>query len=202
MDAQTLILFVLAVVPLICTPGPDILFAISQGLAAGRRGALRAVGGVLIGYSAHALLAAVGIAALVAASPLLFTIVKWLGVAYISWLAYRMLRSAWERRGDLEVVATPPVSLWRGFFTSFLNPKGILMYVAVLPQFVDPTQAVAPQTLLLSAVFIGLCGLIYCVVGLAAARSAGKALRDAVRRRIEAIAGGLLVGAAAKMAGA
>jgi threonine/homoserine/homoserine lactone efflux protein len=71
-------LFLFTIIPLICTPGPDILLIASQGLANGQKAMLCAVTGVLIGYAAHAIFA-IGLAALVAASPLLFSVLKWAG---------------------------------------------------------------------------------------------------------------------------
>ena len=74
MSLGTLFLFFLTVFPLICTPGPDILFTASQGLSNGRSAALNAVTGILLGYSAHAVLSAVGIAALISTSPFMFSV--------------------------------------------------------------------------------------------------------------------------------
>lgn len=115
--------FLVTVLPLILTPGPDILLCIAQGLSRGMSGVRRAVGGIALGYGAHAALAGTGVATLVAASPALFETVRWVGVAYLAWLAFGMLRSAW--RGDaIEVNAdAAPLSLWRGFLTAFLNPR-------------------------------------------------------------------------------
>jgi threonine/homoserine/homoserine lactone efflux protein len=87
MSFGTLLLFFLTVFPLICTPGPDILFTASQGLSNGRAAALNAVAGILLGYSAHAVLSAVGIAALISSSPFMFSVLKWLGVSYLFFLA-------------------------------------------------------------------------------------------------------------------
>lgn len=95
--------FLVTVLPLILTPGRDILLCIAQGLSRGMSGVRRAVGGIALGYGAHAAPAATGVAALVAASPALFETVRWIGVAYLLWLAFGMLRSAWRgeaRRGD------------------------------------------------------------------------------------------------------
>ena len=98
MELNSLILFFLTVFPLICTPGPDILFTASQGISKGRLAALCAVAGVLLGYSAHAILSAFGIAALVSASPFLFSALKWFGVVYLIFLAAQILYSACQRK--------------------------------------------------------------------------------------------------------
>jgi threonine/homoserine/homoserine lactone efflux protein len=161
MPLSTLALFALTVLPLVCTPGPDVLFISAQGMARGRGAALRADLGVLVGYVAHGVLAAFGVAALVAAYPLLFEALRWAGVCYLACLALLMIRSA-LRPGPARVA--PPSAgalLVRGFLTSFLNPKGLLLFFAILPQFIDPAGSVAIQAGLLSAVFIAMCGLVY-----------------------------------------
>ncbi len=200
MNTSTLVLFFLTVFPLICTPGPDILFTASQGISKGRQAALRAVTGVLLGYAAHAVLSAFGVASLVSASPFLFSLLKWLGVGYLCFLAIQMLISAIQRKEEIRIRQTESVSLWRGFFTSFLNPKGLLMYFAVLPQFISIDGNVAFQAIVLSILFICGCAVVYTIVGLLAACAHGNSLSDRARRRLEAVAGVMLAGAAIKLA--
>jgi threonine/homoserine/homoserine lactone efflux protein len=200
MELNTLFLFFITVFPLICTPGPDILFTASQGLANGHSAALRAVGGILMGYTAHAVLSALGIAALVSASPFLFSLLKWIGVVYLFFLASQMLYSAIRQKEGINLSCPAKVSIWRGFFTSFLNPKGLLMYLAILPQFITPSRNTAIQALALSLLFILGCGLVYTIVGLLAGQAHGRSISDKVRRRLEAAAGLMLAGAAIKIA--
>ena len=199
MTWETLLLFTITVLPLICTPGPDIMFTVSQGLSGGRNGAMRAIAGLLLGYSAHAVLSAVGVAAIVSASPILFATLKWAGVAYLSFLAFQMLRSACTVKDLSKVEKLPPASLWRGFLTSFLNPKGLLMYLAVLPQFMTPEGNPVFQALILSVVFITACAIVYSIVGLLAASNSGNKMTDKSRRGLEAFAGTLLTGAAVRI---
>ena len=94
METTKSIVFAATVLPLVCTPGPDLIYIVAQALAGGRPAALRANAGVILGYVAHALLAALGVAALVAASSILFEALRWCGVAYLAYLAARMIRSA------------------------------------------------------------------------------------------------------------
>jgi threonine/homoserine/homoserine lactone efflux protein len=200
MSLGTLVLFFITVFPLICTPGPDILFTASQGLSRGKPAALKAVTGILLGYTAHAVLSALGIATLVSASPFLFSILKWVGVSYLFFLAGQLLYSACQRKGEITLDANGNASVWRGFFTSFLNPKGLLMYLAILPQFISPDGSTAIQALLLSLLFITACGLVYTLVGLLAARAYGGKISNNTRRRLEVVAGFMLAGAAIKLA--
>lgn len=200
MELKTATLFFLTVFPLICTPGPDILFTASQGVTRGQVAAIRAVSGVLLGYTAHAILSAFGIAALVSASPLLFGALKWAGVMYLFFLTAQIFYSACQRKDGLELPDTGKISLWRGFLTSFLNPKGLLMYLAILPQFISPGSNPATQALILSAIFISGCGVVYTVVGLLAAKARGLNISDNGRRRLETVAGAMLAWATIKMA--
>lgn len=200
MELKTAALFFLTVFPLICTPGPDILFTASQGITRGQLAAIRAVMGVLLGYTAHAILSVFGIAALVAASPPLFAGLKWLGVLYLFFLTSQIFYSAYQRKDGLELPDTGKVSIWRGFLTSFLNPKGLLMYLAILPQFISPESNTATQALILSIIFISGCGIVYTAVGLLAAAARGLDISDNSRRRLETTAGLMLAWATIKLA--
>ncbi len=201
METSLAILFAVTVLPLICTPGPDMLFIASQALSGGGPAGLRATAGVCLGYVVHSLLVAAGVAAIVAASPLLFEGLRWFGVAYLAWLAFQLVRSA-MRPGGLDLPQTETNGqLGRGFLTAFLNPKGMMIYFAILPQFIDHAAPVGPQALVLSAIFVGLCGLVYavlsCVLGVLGRRGG---FDDRQRRLVEGTAGALLVIAAGRLA--
>jgi threonine/homoserine/homoserine lactone efflux protein len=179
MATGTLLLFAATVLPLICTPGPDMLFIGSQTLAGGAGAGLRATAGVCLGYGVHSLLVALGVAAIIAASPVLFEGLRWLTLAA-------------TRGGNI---------VRRGFLTAFLNPKGMMIYFAILPQFMQHDGGIALQATILSAIFIGLCGLVYSALSVAvgvAGRRSG--LSDLGRRWVEGIAGGLLILAAGRLA--
>ena len=180
--------------------GPDLLFVAAQALTGGHRGAVRANVGVIAGYGAHAVLGALGVAAIVAASPMLFEALRWTGIAYLAFLAVQMFRSAIRPGTNATQVVVQPASLLKGFLTSFLNPKGLLVYFAILPNFMHPGDGIALQSLSLSAVFIGLCALVYGLVG-AAIATMGRtgAANDRFRRIGEGMAGGMLVFAAMRM---
>lgn len=194
------LLFALTVLPLICTPGPDMLYVSSQALAGGATAGWRATAGICLGYLVHSALAALGVAAIVAASPLLFEALRWAGVAYVAWLALRLIRSA-LRPGALELPAAERRGqLRRGFLTAVLNPKGMMIYLAILPQFMDHALPVGPQALTLSAIFVGLCGLFYAGLSLALGAFGRGGLSDRRRRCVEGAAGGLLIVAAQRLA--
>lgn len=207
MDLHTALLFCATVFPLICTPGPDMLFVASQSLGGGAAAGLRATAGVCAGYLLHSLLAALGLAALVAASPPLFQALRWIGVAYLAWLAFKLLRSA-LRRDALDVQAFERGgrrdALRRGFLTAALNPKGMMIYLAILPQFMRADAPAAPQAVALSALFVAGCALVYAALSLLlgrGARGGGAATLGGRRRRwIDGVAGGLIAAAAGKLA--
>ena len=186
--------FCLAVLPLVAIPGPDMLLCIAQGLSHGRSGVWRAVDGITLGYLAHAVLAAAGLAALVAASPILFETVRWAGIAYLAWLAAGMLRSALRPKPRLRLPEASRLSLWRGFLTSFLNPKGLFVYLSIVPQFVDPSGNAGLQALALSVTNALLCYLVYAAVGLLAARSGRARTVSSLRTRVAEGLGGTLLG--------
>lgn len=201
MDANKSIVFAATVLPLVCTPGPDLIYIAAQALAGGRPAALRANAGVILGYVMHALLAALGVAALVAASPILFEALRWCGVAYLSYLAVRMIRSAIGGKSISLNPNAPPASLTKGFMTSFFNPKGLLVYLAILPNFMTSSEGIAQQAVVLSGIFISLCALIYGTVGyVVAAVGRVGTVRASYQRAIEGIAGSLLAFAAVNMA--
>ena len=92
------------------------------------------------------------------------------------------------------------ISIGRGFLTSFLNPKGLLVYLAILPQFINPESNTADQALILSALFIAGCAIIYTFIALLTSTISKKDKSSKIRRRFEMAAGGLLLTAAVKLA--
>jgi len=202
MSTHTLILFALTVLPLICTPGPDMLFIASQAIAGSAATGLRATAGVCTGYLVHSLLVAAGLAAMITASPIVFAMLRWAGVAYLAFLALQLLRSAF-RPGQSQITRQhEPSPFRRGFLTAALNPKGMLIYFAILPQFMHHDGSIALQAVVLSAIFIGLCGFVYAILSfvLAATGSRGS-ISDRRRRWVEGISGGMLAVAATRVAG-
>lgn len=202
MEFQTVALFTATVLPLICTPGPDMLFVASQALSAGTIAGLRATAGVCLGYVIHSALVAFGVAAIIAASPLLFEGLRWLGIAYLIYLAFRLLRSSLTP-GVADLTArSSSGQIKRGFLTALFNPKGIMIYIAILPQFMREGSNAALQASVLSAVFVCWCGVVYTLLSIVIGKAGNRGdFNDKRRRVIEASAGGLLIIAASVMAG-
>jgi threonine/homoserine/homoserine lactone efflux protein len=146
-DAQHLLFFVAAGWLLNLTPGPDVLYIVSNSLRSGARAGVIAGLGITAGCFVHILAAAVGISALVAASATAFTILKFAGAAYLLWVGIRILISRTPHRGpDLRSVAAgmKPQSLRAifagGFLTNVLNPKVAIFFLAFVPQFIAPEE--------------------------------------------------------------
>ncbi len=196
-----MIFFAATVLPLICTPGPDMLFVVSQALSGGAPAGLRSTAGICLGYTVHSALVALGVAAIVAASPLLFEALRWVGVAYLLYLAFQLIRSA-MKSGHLTLSAKQAKGqLQRGFLTAFLNPKGMMIYFAILPQFMEHDGSIGLQALGLSAIFIALCGIVYTILSIVIAAIGKKHnFGDHRRKWVEGIAGGLLLLAAGRLA--
>ncbi len=139
-----LALFSLTVLVLNATPGVDLVFTLTRTLQQGVRAGLAAALGINAGCVLHALGAAFGLAALMAASATAFTAVKLAGALYLAWLAYGLLRQAWHpvaAPADPTRGAAPPANPWglfrQGLLTNVLNPKVAIFFLALLPQFID-----------------------------------------------------------------
>jgi threonine/homoserine/homoserine lactone efflux protein len=148
--------FAVAAFVLIVIPGPSVLFVVGRALAHGRRTALASVVGNAVGVEAVAVCVALGIGTLVERSALAFTIVKLAGAAYLVWLGIDAIR---HRRGLLSAVAAGPATRSRrravleGFVVGVANPKAVILFAAVLPEFVDRHAGNVPaQMLVLSLV--------------------------------------------------
>ena len=177
MDVTTLLAFTLVALIAIATPGPTVLLALANGSRFGLR---RSVPGMLGAVASDFVLVgavALGLGALLAASEFWFTVVKWVGAAYLAWLGIRLLRS----KGGLDVAqsadatgAAPPRAVFaKSFLVAVTNPKGYLFCSALLPQFIDPVAPQWPQYVVIGIVFAALDFVVmfgYAAVGAHAIR--------------------------------
>jgi threonine/homoserine/homoserine lactone efflux protein len=149
-------LFLAATLALTLTPGPAVLFIVTRSAAGGRRAGLLSMAGVGLGNAVHAGATALGLAALLAATPFVFEGVRLAGAAYLLWLAARKLAGRGPSPADLAAAAPAGRAVLReAFWVALLNPKTALFFLAFLPQFADPARgALAPQLLLLGALFV------------------------------------------------
>ena len=133
--------FLLTVYVLILIPGPSVLFVVSRGVALGRRAALATVLGNVTGLLFQLVLVVVGLGSILASSQTVFTVLKLIGAFYLVFLGIRSIRDRKELAGALNPGSVAPRSLTtilrEGFFVGATNPKGLIIFTAVLPQFID-----------------------------------------------------------------
>jgi homoserine/homoserine lactone efflux protein len=190
-------LFVATELVLCLTPGPAVLFVLSQALRRGGRGSLWANAGVLTGNAFYFLLSAAGLGAVLLASHGLFTLVRWCAAAYLVYLGLRLLLAP-GRHGPADVpggVGPGWGVLRQGFVLQAANPKALVFFVALLPQFIDPSGDVLLQVAVLGASSVAVEFVVLLAYGLAAGRLAGWVRRPGVARATDRVAGSLLVGA-------
>jgi threonine/homoserine/homoserine lactone efflux protein len=155
-----LVTFAAAAFVLIVIPGPSVMFEISRSVALGRRAGLATVAGNALGEMVQAAAVAVGIGAIIQRSAPLFTLVKVIGVAYIILLGVRAIRDRRSLSDALGVAVTPRSDrriFFEGFVVGATNPKSLVFFAAVLPQFVVSEAGAVPlQLALLGAVFVAI----------------------------------------------
>ena len=144
-ETHQLLLFVAAGILLNLTPGPDVLYIVTNALRSGARAGVVAALGINAGCFVHVFAAALGVSALIAASATAFTILKWIGAAYLVWIGLKILfaRAAPSATDLRELARGQPVLPLRsvfigGFLTNALNPKVAIFFLAFVPQFIAP----------------------------------------------------------------
>jgi threonine/homoserine/homoserine lactone efflux protein len=158
-------LFVAASWVLIITPGPDMLYVISRGIAHGRRAGVLSAVGVVSGILVHTAVAAFGLAVLLQASAAAFLVVKLAGALYLIYLGVKSLRD----KGTFELPGRATTSnvralLWQGVLSNILNPKVAIFFLAFLPQFVNPESDNVPAQMILLGLTFALFGLCFLLV--------------------------------------
>lgn len=145
-EGSRLVAFVIAWVAIVLVPGPSVLFVISRGMTLGRRAAVLTVLGNELAMLVHVLLVAAGVGALLQRSVVAFEVLRVAGALYLVFLGIQAIRHRRALSTVLDVTeARPPSHIVReGFIVGVTNPKLIVFFTAMLPQFVDPTGAAAP----------------------------------------------------------
>jgi threonine/homoserine/homoserine lactone efflux protein len=157
MESSDLYVFIAALVAVYLLPGPDMALILSTAALGGWNNGIMVAIGLALSRALHVTLAALGLAALFIAHPLLFDAVRWLGAAYLCWLAWRLLRTPNEKSAT--IMANHQAG-WRalrqGFLTNLLNPKALMFCALLLPQFIVPTGNLIDQYLLLGTILVSL----------------------------------------------
>jgi threonine/homoserine/homoserine lactone efflux protein len=207
MHLDAYLMFIGVSVLLCISPGPDMMFILGRSIAHGRRAGLAAALGITLGNYAHLSAAAVGLTALLAASPLAFAAVKWCGALYLVFLGVQMMRDSsiilpmpTQLHSDLAPLADSMTNLrsivWQGFLSDVLNPKVAIFYIMLLPQFIEVKNSQYLQHLLVLGVTLNMIGLFVSLMLVYIAAWLTRSLREnaAVANRINTLLGALFVG--------
>ncbi|WP_454624335.1 LysE family translocator [Bradyrhizobium cenepequi] len=168
--ASALLGFALVSFGMVLTPGPNMIYLISRSITQGPAAGIVSLGGVALGFVFYMLCAAFGITALLFAIPYAYDALRFAGAAYLLWLAWQALRPG--GRSPFQVrrlqVDSPRKLFAMGFITNLLNPKIAMLYLALLPQFIDPADSVLAQSLALGAIQIVISVSVNAMIALAA----------------------------------
>ncbi len=202
-DFQTLLVFIPIALALNMTPGADMLFCLGQGAKSGPKAGLSASLGIATGSFIHALAGGLGLAALIAANPIAFEVIRWAGVAYLLYLAYLTLSSPIDQVAPTSVNRSHAVKAWKdGVFVCLLNPKVAIFMLALVPQFVDPERGSVLIQFLLLGTILNIGGtVINGLIGLFAGRISGVLARNRhIAAGLQYATSFIFVGLAAKLA--
>lgn len=191
-------IYVATVLALMSTPGPSQLLMLSNSASHGFRRALSTAAGDLTANALQMLAAGLGLATIIAASAYALSVIKWAGVAYLIWLGVRMIRKAKPDDPEIEFARRPVSlrSLWlQGFLTSAANPKAVVFFAALFPQFLSADAPFWPQFLILSVTYIVIDGLFLSAYGQGASWIASK-FKGEARIWIERAGGSFMIVAA------
>ncbi|WP_307743173.1 LysE family transporter [uncultured Pantoea sp.] len=209
LDIVHFLLFLASVVLLCITPGPDLAYVVGQSVARGRQAGVLSASGVALGSCTHAVASALGLTALIAASPLLFTVIKYTGAAYLIYLGTKMIVATFRvrhvvRPEGVEAVAQTETRqlLLRGFITSITNPKVLLFFIAFFPQFVTVEGDHHAVSFLLLGLAYALTGLITDVLfALLAGGAAGAVAKNqTLQKALDRVVGATFIGLGIRLA--
>lgn len=200
MSLEHWLAFVAASSVLLAIPGPTILLVISYALSHGRRVATATVAGVALGDFTAMTASMLGLGALLATSAALFTVLKWMGAAYLIYLGIKLWRApVSERTADVDEAETQSAKPFRVFLHAYavtaLNPKSIVFFVAFLPQFLDLSKPLFLQMAIFEITFLTLATLNATLYGLLAALARNQIRKPKVQRIVNRTGGSLMIGA-------
>lgn len=196
MDLQLWLTFVAASTALLLIPGPTVLLVLSYALSQGRGVALATVAGVSLGVLLSMCASLAGLGAVVMASATVFTVLKWAGAVYLVYLGTRMFLGA--SKASLGDLSRPQASSTRRVFThaaivTALNPKSITFFIAFVPQFITPGNALLPQFAILVSTFVGLAAISALAYALLADQLRRRIARPTVMATLSRLSGGALI---------
>lgn len=186
--------FCAAVLVFLMIPGPGTFTVITSTAQGGPRAAAAASAGIILGDQVLLWLAVAGVAALLAAHPAVFEVVRWAGAAYLGWIGLKLLRA--KDGGGPPIRIQPRDYARQGMLITLLNPKAIMFYMAFFPLFINPQQPPGLLTYVVLATTIAVITALYCVVLIFGAHALATRLREHrhVGKLLERLAGVCLLG--------
>lgn len=197
--------YLVAATVLTLSPGPDTMFVLASSASGGARSGIAATFGIASGCLVHATLAALGVSALIAASPVAFDVLRIGGALYLLWIGALALRDFWRGLNAAAPPASGEQSSWgayrRGLMTNILNPKVSVFYVAFLPQFANPELGHVSLQILLLALTHTAIGIVWLstLASLSGTAAQAVARNPRVRAWLDGVAGGVYVLLALRM---
>ncbi len=189
--------FAAASAVLLAIPGPTILLVVSYALGHGRKVAGASVAGVALGDFTAMTASMLGLGALLATSATLFTVLKWVGAAYLIWLGVKLWRTpVADGSTPAETPAARPSRIFaHTWIVTALNPKSIVFFFAFLPQFLDLSAPILPQMVIFEATFLVLATLNAAAYALLASLARNAVRKPGVQRAVNRTGGTLMIGA-------
>jgi threonine/homoserine/homoserine lactone efflux protein len=202
-NMNTLAIFFFVSLVSTATPGPAVFYVTSQGMFGGMRSGLPAALGILAADFLYIALSVTGLSAMLAASYELFTLLKWAGAVYLIYLGARLLRSTFSKSTDTAPTLVPVgyrSSFLSGFALHAANPKALLYFGSLVPQFVNSTQPLGPQLASLAGIHLLTAAGVLLTYAALSSHLRGYEVRVRMNRAFKVVAGSSLVGAGVSMA--
>ncbi|RKF17406.1 LysE family translocator [Alginatibacterium sediminis] len=201
MTIETWLYFCLAVLILTASPGPSSLLCMTKGVTQGRGAALYTAFGSLLAISTIMTLSFTGLGLIISSSELVFSIVKYLGAAYLIYLGIKAFTSKQDSYQISSSAESVPLNRRKHFVSGFIvgasNPKAILFFSALFPQFIDPQLALLPQYLVFAATFVVFELTWLSIYGYLGAKSSAWILSKGRAKLFNRLSGSVFVGAGA-----
>jgi RhtB (resistance to homoserine/threonine) family protein len=203
-----MLIFLTIAAVLTVTPGADMALVTKNVITRGRAAAFMTILGICLGCLIHATLSGLGLSVILSRSAALFEVVKLAGAVYLIYIGVGSLRSALRGERAPGSISEPKEisgerrlrSFTEGLFTNLLNPKVALFYLTFLPQFIAPGEPVLRKSILLALIHVGM-GLVWLTIFISLLQAlSGVFSRSSVRRKLEAVTGGLLIAFGLKLA--
>lgn len=139
----TMIAFAAVALGMVCAPGPNMIYLISRSVTQGKLAGMISLFGVMLAFGVYIIATMMGLSALFLTVPILYSMIKWAGAVYLLWLAWKAIRPGSDRNimePQSLAIESPKKLFIMGFMTNLLNPKAAVLYVSLLPQFIDPAR--------------------------------------------------------------